>query len=404
VSLALPMLEAMTPVFAKQAQKPPQRMVFICTTLGLYPPSLWPKTPGREHESTEYLDLLKEHRGDFTLFSGLAHQSQAGRQPHNCEITWLTAARGPGLDGFRNTVSVDQLAAGRLGYVTRFPSITLGTQSAQSQSYTPSGVMVPAETSPAKMFARLFLQGKPREVELQKRKLSDGRSILDQLHSQAATLRRAASKEDNAHLEEYFESIRKAEKDIAEAEGWLNKPKPSVEEKQPKDIHDRTEYVGRIRLLIDMIPLILETDSSRVVSVMIQDHQVVPKVSGVSGQHHNLSHHGRDQTKIEQLRKIESEVVKCFGSLLTQMKSRTEAGAKLIDHTSILFGSNLGNANSHDPRNLPILLAGGGYKHGRYVAHKMADETPLCNLFLTMLNRIGLETESFGQSTRELSW
>ena len=320
-------------------------------------------------------------------------------------MTWLTSARGPGLDGFRNTISVDQLAATRLGYVTRFPSITLGSNSSQSQSYTSSGVMVPAETSPAKLFAQLFLQGSAREVESQKRELGDGRSILDQLQSQAKAVRRRVSADDNRQLDEYFESVRTAEHEITQAQGWLKRPKPVVNEKPPADIRDRADLAGRTKLLMKMIPLILQTDSSRVISVMIQDHYIVPKIAGVSGEHHNLSHHGQDPAKIEQLKKIEMELVSCFGDLLSQMKNKVEAGARLLDNTSILFGSNLGNANSHDPRNLPIILAGGGYQHGRYVAlAKHESDRPLCNLFLRMLNDAGIETESFGQSTGVLSW
>ena len=404
ISMALPLLESMTPALAGAAPETPERLVFICTTLGLHPPSLWPETPGADFESTEYLDLLKDHRRDFTLFSGLAHQDQSGRQPHNSELTWLTAARGPGLDGFRNTVSVDQYAAGALGQSTRFPSVVLGSNSSQSQSFTESGVMVPAETSPANLFARLFLEGDPRAVARQKRALSDGRSILDQLMSQSRDLRRATSTADDRHLEAYFDSVRQAERDIAEAEGWFDTPKPAVDEEPPSDIVDPSDLIGRMRLLLNMIPLIVQTDSSRVVSVMIQDHQVVPRVPGVSGEHHNLSHHGQDTAKIEQLKKIESGLVSCFGGLLDQLKGRAEAGGNLLDHTSVLFGSNLGNANSHDPRNLPILLAGGGHRHAGYVVHDVKRSTPLCNLFVTMLQRMGLDAESFGQSTGGLSW
>ncbi|MBQ11374.1 MAG: hypothetical protein CMJ45_07485 [Planctomyces sp.] len=155
---------------------------------------------------------------------------------------------------------------------------------------------------------------------------------------------------------------------------------------------------------LDLVPLIVQTDSSRVVSVMIQDHFVIPKVAGVSGNHHNLSHHGQDKAKIEQLQKVETEIVKCLGSLLGRMKSKSETGASLLENTSILFGSNLGNANPHHARNLPIFLAGGGFKHGRYVATGRTKNTPLCNLFVTMLNNAGLETESFGQSSGALTW
>ena len=158
VSLALPLLEAMNPVFAAASNPPPKRMVFVCTALGLHPPLLWPRTPGADYESTQYLELLKDHRKDFTLFSGLAHEDQTGRQPHDSELTWLTSARKPGISGFRNTISVDQVAACRLGYVTRYPSITLGTIKAQSQSFTSGGVMIPAQTSPANLFALHYIE------------------------------------------------------------------------------------------------------------------------------------------------------------------------------------------------------------------------------------------------------
>lgn len=376
-------------------------MVFMCTTLGLYPRNLWPQTTGKDYEPTPYLDLLKDHRNDFTLFSGLQHEDQNGRQPHDSEMTWLTAARKPGMGGFRNTVSVDQVAAKRLGNVTRFPSVTLGTMKEQSQSYTDGGVMLPAQTSPAALFSQLFLDGRPGEVQRQKQRLSDGRSILDQLGSQAKSLRRKASKADNHLLTDYFESVRQAEISIGERQGWMQKPKPEVAARQPQDIADHADIIGRARLLVDLVPLIVQTDSSRVISIMVQDHYVVPKVQGVTGNHHNLSHHGQDRSKIAQLEKIERQIVSCFGNLMTQMKSRMEGGSTLLDNTSILFGSNLGNANAHDANNLPTFLAGGGFKHGRYVENR--EGTPLCNLFVTMLNQMGLQTDNFAQSTGTLS-
>ena len=332
------------------------------------------------------------------------HENQTGRQPHDSEMTWLTSARKPGMSGFRNTISVDQVAAGRLGYVTRFPSITLGTVKPQSQSYTSGGVMIPAQTSPAKVFAQMFLAGKPREVQAGKRRLNDGRSILDQLKSQAISVRRKASSTDNRLLDEFFESVRKAETNITEVQGWLDKPKPTVDAEQPSDIPDNRDLTGRSQLLVDLVPLVVQTDSSRVVSVMIQDHYVVPKVEGVTGNHHNLSHHGQGAAKIGQLQKIETSIVNCFGSLLRQIKAKSEVGSTLLDNTSIVFGSNLGNANPHHARNLPIFLAGGGFKYGRYVAYDRNKNTPLCNLFVTMLNEMGIETESFGQSTGTLTW
>jgi hypothetical protein len=302
VALALPLLESMYPVLGRQVAQSPKRMVLICTALGLHAPALFPKIAGEQYESTEYLDLLEQHRKDFTLFSGLSHPDQGGE--HATEKTFLSAARNPGQDGFGNSISIDQFAAGNLGYVTRFPSVMLSSNGPSSQSYTSSGVMVPAEYSSARMFAKMFIQGNRQEVQRQKRKLSEGRSILDELMSQTKMVRENASATDRKRLDEYFNSIRAAEKDLSAAQAWLDKPKPKIDQQAPRDIHEKSDMIGRTILLMNLIPLIVHTDSSRVVCVLIQDHQVVPKVIGVSLEHHNLSHHGRFETKITQLKKI----------------------------------------------------------------------------------------------------
>ena len=400
VGLALPLLESMNPAWAKEAA-PPRRAVFICTTLGLHAPALYPKTTGPDYEPTHYLGLLKAHRKDFTLFSGLSHPQQGGE--HQCEMTWLSAAPNPGMDGFRNSISIDQYAAAKLGYVTRFPSISLSSDRVISQSYTSSGVMIPAEQRPSRMFAKMFLSGKPAEVARQKQKLIEGRSILDELMDQTRALLKNASSVDRARLQEYFDSVRASEKELAEAQAWLDKPKPQVKAPQPEDINDHTDLVGRTRLLLGLVPLIIQTDSSRIISIVIQNNHGIPQVEGVNTEHHNLSHHGRDPKRIDQLMKIESAILTCFSEFLAQMKAKREAGGTLLDNTVTLFGSNLGNANAHDPRNNPVLLAGGGLKHGRYLAHDPRNNTPLCNLFVHMLNQMNLETEKFASSTGELS-
>ena len=400
VALTLPMLESMNR--NGSVLPPPQRLVFLCTTLGLHPPNLWPKTPGKDYEATAYLKILQDHRNDFTLFSGLQHEDQTGRQPHDSEMTFLTSARKPGMGGFRNSVSIDQIAATQLKNKTRFSSITLGSAKSQSQSYTAGGVMIPAQTNPAKLFESLFMKGPPKEIESQKRRLNQGKSILDQLSAQAKSLQQKASQADNHLLDDYLQSVREAETNIGNFQSWIDKPKPQVETEKPKNISDIADIIGRTRLLMNLIPLIIQTDSSRVVSLMIQDHFAVPKIKGVTGNHHNLSHHGQDRTKILQLQKIETAILHSFGDLLHQMKSRTETGSSLLKNTSVLFGSNLGNANAHQASNLPIFLAGGKFKHGQYIAKSKG--TPLSNLFVSMLNQNGIESDHFGQSTGTLSW
>lgn len=404
IAISLPFLESMSPAMGGERVAPPKRMVIICNTLGLHPPSLFPKNSGSEYESTEYLDLLTTHRNDLTLFSGLSHPDQNGKQPHDTEMTWLTAARNPGLAGFKNSISVDQLAAKHVGNATRFPSFSLSSNTQKSQSYTSNGVMLPAQHRPSTVFAKLFLDDSPQERRRQRQRLADGRSVLDSVAEQTQALNQQTSSHDRRQLDEYFAAIRAAEAELTEAEAWLDRPKPHVDETPPRDITDSADLIGRTRSLMNLIPLILQTDSSRIVTVVIQDHLVVPKIQGVTGEHHNLSHHGQDPQKIDQLKIIETEILNCFGAFLSRMSQPREAGRSLLDQTSVLFGSNLGNANAHDPSNLPTILAGGGYSHGQYVAYDKKNNIPLCNLFVNMLNNMGIETTSFATSTGELTW
>ncbi len=403
VSLALPLLEAFLPrSLGAIGAATRTNMVCICTSLGLHAPFLFPDQAGTNYALTPYLEILKEARQDFTIFSGLSHPDQTGANGHTSEMSWLTAARFPGLGGFKNAVSLDQFAAEQIGTETRFPSLVLGTGT-PSLSFTRGGVMVPAESRPSRVFAKLFLDGTPDGVRQQVHKLREGLSIMDSLKDEVQSLSRSAAAADREKLDEYFSSVRDLEQRLATSEAWIHKPKPKLEEQPPADITDGADLIGRMRLLFDLIPLVLQTDSTRLVTVLLQGANNVPPVKGVTIDHHNLSHHGRDPAKIAQLRLIEEAQLRVLSDLLKKLSSTQEGGVALLDKTMVLFGSNLGNANSHDTRNLPILLAGGGFKHGRYVAFDAGKNTRLCNLFVTMLERLGLETDSFGSSTGTLS-
>ena len=403
VVLALPLLDIMGPQFAN-ASSPTRRMINICCTLGLYRDSWMPKDLGRNYTPSEYLSIIDRHREKYTIFSGLSHEEQTGRQAHNSEITWLTSARHPGMDGFQNSISLDQTVADHLGYVTRYPSVVLGTLTPQSQSYDKNGVMIPAQTSPAEVFKQMFIQGTPEEVEKESQRINDGGSILDNLKTQARTLQNSGSSEDRQKLEAYFEAVRAAEIELSKVRDWMDRPKPSVDSVPPVDSADPADILGRIDLWLELMPLILATDSSRVVSLMIQDHGVVPKLPGITADQHNLSHHGQDPGKIAQLRQLETEIVKRFGLLMDSLDSQKENDSSLLDQTQILFGSNLGNANSHNAENLPILVAGGDFAHGSHIAHDEKHNAPLCNLYLSLIQQMGVETDQFGQSTSTLNW
>jgi len=402
VSLALPCLDVFSARASDAAGKPRQRMVCICTPLGLYAPNLFPEKAGKEYEPTPYLELLKDFRDDFTVISGLAHPGMSSGFAHQATASFLTGVPGAGRPGFRNAISVDQLAAEQIGDQTRFPSLTLSGEGL-GLSWTRTGAIVPADNSPSKVFARLFLDGSPDEVRAQVRRLEDGRSILDDVREQADLLRTNLGAGDRDKLDEYLSSVRDLELRLVKDEAWCRTPKPKVDVPPPQDIPNASDLIGRTRLLFDLTHLALRTDSTRLVTIMLAGSTNAPPIPGVSLGHHDLSHHGKDPGKLEQLKIVELETIKTVGDLLAKLKDSKEDGGTLLDHTTVFLGSNLGDASSHSVKNLPVLLAGGGFRHGQHLAFDPQDPPPLCNLYVSMLQRLGIETDKFGSSTGTLT-
>jgi hypothetical protein len=397
VSLALPLLGSR----AGAAPAAPRRMVLICTPLGLHAPNLFPADTGRDYKATPYLDVLKDFPNDLTVVSGLSHpEVESG---HDSIFSFLTAAPHPERRaGFRNTISVDQLAAEHIGTKTRFPTLSLAGEGF-GLSWTRSGALVPSDWSPAAVFARLFLDGKPDEVRNQVRKLKDGRSILDSVGEQARAARDGLGAGDRDKLDEYFTSVRELEKRMAAAEEWSKKPKPKVDVPPPKDIPNSADLIGRTRLLFDLTHLALQTDSTRIVTVLLGGASLVPPIPGVTFDHHNLSHHGQDPDKLKQLTTVEVETLKVLRDLLTKLKQTKEEGDTLLDRTAVFLGSNLGSGNSHSCKNLPVLVAGGGFRHGQHLAFDPKSPPPLSNVYVSLLQRMGIEVDKFGSSTGTLT-
>ena len=393
------MLDGMLPRSLRAAVPSPSRLICICAPLGLHTPFLFPKGTGRGYETTPYLDPLKEHRDDFTIFSGLSHSDQSGAHGHSCEISWLTGAKEPMLPGFRNSISLDQLVADKIGMATRFPSLVLGTGT-QGLSCNRSGVMLPVENRPSRIFAKLFINGTPEEVRREIARLGEGRSVLDAVSDQAKRLGSRLGAGDRDKLDEYFSSVREMEQRLQTMEAWSRKPKPTIKASPPRDVLNDADTIGKMDLLFDLIPLVLQTDSTRVMTIMIGVRNDIPPVPGVTIDHHNLSHHGQDPVKIAQLRRIEEAEMKSVAGLIARLKNTVEAGTPALRNTAILFGSNLGNANAHDPKNLPILVAGGSFKHGQHVALDPTNNTPLGNLFVPLIRHMGVEAESFAFSSK----
>lgn len=399
VALSLPLLDAMTPALARAAAaEQPRRFVAICATLGFHTPFLFPSEEGRDYKLTPYLEALKDHRNDLTVFSGVSHPDQSGANGHTSEMTWLTSARRPGLAGFKNTISVDQLIAEKVGVKTRFPSLILST-GGESLSWTSNGVPIPSESSPAKLFSQMFVNGTESEVKAQQRGLQRGRSILDTVAGEAKKLERTLGPQDRQKLDEYFSAVRGLEGRLRESEGWTNKPKPTIAVPPPTDIQNRNDAVGRFKLLTDMVALAFQTDSTRTVTLKLSGLNQVPVIDGVTHEWHGLSHHGLDPAKLEELKLIELAEFRALASFLTRLKSVKENGSNLLDRTAVLYGSNLGNSSSHDWRNLPLVLAGGGFKHGGHLAFDRKNNVPFSNLLVAIAQRMGVEIDTFGSST-----
>ncbi|MBT4227327.1 MAG: DUF1552 domain-containing protein [Verrucomicrobia bacterium] len=398
-TMALPLLSAMTPAFAT-APPAPKRFLAMNAGLGFHAPHFIPDKAGTDYKAPIYLEKLAKHRKDFTVFSGLSHPNSNGNNGHASELTWLTGAPRPGLAGFKNTISLDQLMARHVGATTRFPSLTLGTNG-QSLSWTANGVQIPSQSHPTKVFRQLFVKSTESEVTDELKNIESGRSILDTVLGDAKALNKTLGERDREKLDEYFTSVRELEIRLQQNKEWAKRPKPKVDFNEPQDIADRYDILAKQSLMYDLVLLALQTDSTRVIAFSIGGFNAVPSnIAGVKTDWHMLSHHGRDEDKIAELTRIESAEFEVFSKFLTKLKKVKEADGHLLNHTSVLFGSNLGNASSHSWRNLPILLAGGGYKHGHHVAHDPDNNTPFANLFLPLAQRMGLEIEKFGSSTK----
>lgn len=395
VALGLPFLDAMTPAFARAAG-PKRRLVAINFGLGLHLPHLVPAASGRDYKLTPYLEELKDFREHFTVISGTSHPGVDGG--HLAEKSFLTTAPHPGSASFRNTISLDQLAAEKVGLETRYGFLSL-SQAGRGLSWTRGGVEVPTDTQPSRLYAKLFLEGKADEKARRLQALKDGRSVLDAVGGPAEGLRKELGASDRAKLDDYLGAVRETERRLEKAQRWEALPKPKADGPAPRDPAERTDILEQQRLMYDLMYLALRTDSTRILTFFKNGMNAVPKIPGVSQDYHNLSHHGKDPAKIEELGVVERAQIARFGEFLGKLKASPEEGGTLLDLTMVLIGSNLGNASSHDNRQLPILLAGGGFKHGAHLALGGERDYPLSNLFVSMLQRLGIETSTFGTGT-----
>jgi len=397
VALALPLLDSMFPARASAKVAAPQRFVAINIPLGFHPPDFFPEKAGHDYELSQYLSIAKDLRNEFTVISGTSHPDVDGG--HSAEKSFLTGAPHPGAPSFTNTISLDQFLARRIGNQTRFASLTLGSH---SLSWSANGVAIPVESSAAVTFSKLFLKGSDKEIATQEAQLQDGQSIMDTLLDDARSMQSRISVADRKKLDQYFTAVRETEQRLAKAELWSKTPKPKVEAKPP-GVLPWMDFPGIFRAHLDVVRLALQTDSTRVVVFGGDGGGPIAPLKGVTQAYHTLSHHGMNPSLIEELRIIDRETIKIWVDFITGLKETPDGDSTLLRNTQVLMGSNLGNANGHTTTNLPIIHAGGRFRHGQHLAFDSKRNAPLSNLFVSILQGCGQEVERFASSTGTLT-
>lgn len=394
VMMALPFLDSMA---ADQVVKvnadsdgKPRRMINILVDQGIVPWYFFPKEEGKNYTNTKYLEILKEHKEEMTVFSGVALPDVDGG--HHADIAWLTGAAHPSRGGFKNSVSVDQVAAEHIGQSTRFPSISMKCQRKTGISCTRSGVLLPGEENAAVLYEKMFMKGKPAEINAQRARLQEGRSILDTLMSQSKSFSQKIGKDDREKLEMYHQSVREAETRLQKMQSWEKVPKPKVTQSQPKPYKNKKDIFETSPILLDMAKLAFMTDSTRLITLVIGGNAW-----------HPITHHGKREDKLKDLSVNESKQFSILNKFLNDLKAHKEQSDTLLDRTMVLYGTNMGDANKHSNDNLPTLLAGGGFKHRGHLVFDRKNNYPLTRLHVSMLQRLGINVDSFSSGKGSMS-
>ncbi|MCM8530235.1 MAG: DUF1552 domain-containing protein [Lentisphaeraceae bacterium] len=390
VSLALPWMET----FASPNDATKKRLLLIGVPLGLNPESFIPTGTGKDYKPSKYLSLLDEFKNDYTAISGIHHPGVVGG--HSAEPRLFTGI----ASNLKNRRSLDQYIASHIGQKTRYDSLVLSSGKNEF-SWTDGGTKVPPIVQMSEVYEKLFIQEKSSSKSATLAKIGKGKSILDFVMSEAKTMKPKISKSDQNKLNEYFESVRESEKQLTKSEAWIHKPKPKVNVKNNFEQDGRSPLLGdHLKEVLQMSNLAFQSDSTRIIT-MGYFRQNLVEMKGVNTGYHNLSHHGLNPISLEQLRTIEKQFFKELHSLLKTLKNTQEGNSTMLDNTTIVVSSNLGNGNNHSTKNLPVLLLGGKYKHQQHLDLAESKE-PLSNLFVSILHQFGINDKSFGSSTGTL--
>ena len=405
--MALPYLDAM----ASSAQQPavPMRMACIGLNFGFVPQLFFPKVTGAEYKLSERLTPLEKLRSEFTVFSGLDHgvNAQGGHGGVHAYLSGVLSKNSAGMP--EANISLDQKAAQLVGTQTRYPSLQLasGNDPNHMISWSASGVSLPPVTNVETIYNLLFQKIDPRLRNSTQATYAARSSILDLVKTDADYLKRRVGARDREKLDRYFHSVRQVEKRLTQSSRWLDKPKPVVDYQLPS-APNQLDFVDRVPIYYDLMALALQTDSTRVVSLALADIGNNYGGFDISRGYHQLTHHGKVPEYITELSVIEQFHTGQVARFLEQLRAVREPNGKtLLENSMVLFGSGMGNASSHSNKNLPLVLAGGGFRHGEhksYFRDEAGKEATLASkLFLSMLQRFGMEIDRFGAANETLA-
>lgn len=405
VGLTLPLLEATAAnrPAANGDDAPPKRLAIISTPFGMAPENFHPAETGRAYAMPETLKALEPHRDRFTTFSNLDHGMKGG---HSATHTFLTGVKHTQRASHRDgNISVDQRAAELLGGQTRFSSLTFWNSKASPASWTRTGVAIPAIPKPSDAFRLMFVDATQTDREVTRAMLAGRGSILDTVRHSAKTYQRKLGRADNDKLDEYFTSIREVERKLGVSQDWLDQPKPRIDDPAMKGVaagaRDETIRPDLYELWLDLMRLALHTDSTRFVTTSLYAHGVWG-FEGITDDYHRLTHHGQRPEVLAQLAITEKFQMSQLARFITRLEETKQFdGSSLLDSTTVLFGSGMGSGSRHSSNNLPLIMAGGGWKHAGHL--DMQNKQPLCNLYLSMLQHLGAEVDYFNTSTGTLT-
>ncbi len=399
VCIALPWLESArlargAGTIQTALDKPPMRMVLSWYGLGFHTPNLYPKQTESAYEASRYLQHFGGLRHDMTIISGLYQDGRRGG--HGIKsYAWRGIPEGNYLE------SLDVFAGRRSGKENRFPSLCIGQGGGGGmQSYVANGVPVSPYRRASQIFADLFVDVTgAAKVEAMTR-IRQGYSILDNLREQARAQKRQLNSADATKMDQYLEAIRQSERDLKRQEEWAAIARPKVKSPPPKDIDDKSLFIAQAQQIYAMIYLALVSDSTRIVGNIVGNYNVVPRgIEGVDGDHHVLTHHGMVKEKIRQLSLIEDEEMKVIAKFLQKLKDTPEGDGTMLDNTIVCIGSESNDLSRHAAEEVPIILAGGSFEHGQFLKREVFVQ----NLYLTMLHKLGIEDDSWGNSTGTLT-